>query len=242
VSFNLEGLVIAVFFLLPGFIATSIYRSRHPIRRIFQKKSALYEALESLMVAIGIVLVQIVMLVLASLVWDNVLRDISSIAQNGFLAYIANHPLRSQFVILFWIISACIIAILAGFVGYFKLFSNVQWLPDNLKDIPPNSHVAVWWDALMDAPLRNEKQQSLVRVWLKSGVCYEGWMENFELPNNTYEDHSFWLIDVLRYKTREEAESGSTNDHMAAVLLNTREVESIDIWWGDGPEKPEGDS
>lgn len=113
-ALELEGLLIALAFLLPGFLTSRLIAARTPAAG--RHPSAFEEALESLLRSVSIHLIIVPMLLVV--VWFILLRDDPGlkwrICSEGLQAYYDTRPLEVSFVLWGWLVAAFSIALLFG--------------------------------------------------------------------------------------------------------------------------------
>lgn len=226
-TFSLDSLIIAVLFLLPGFIATSIQLSRTPVKPA--KQSAFQETLTSLSTSVVIFFAQLAILAILISLSGDIREEFAHVSVVGVGPYFSAHPTRSVLAVLIWGIGVLALSIAAGFLDPVERIALL-----NQRKLGVLSH-DLWYDFFEEAPQRHGFTRSYVRTWHKNGICYAGWLETFELTNVEEKTRFFWLINAQRWATRADAEEGEPGEPVQGVLLNSDDIESIDVWWGDGP-------
>lgn len=124
---------------------------------------------------------------------------------------------------------------MAGYSDPLYKVSTIEFHKKRDVKLPIPRNIDIWYDALENARVLNERSRTYVRVWLKSGMCYEGWMEGFQFEQLESQDRAFWLIGAKRWSTHEDRLADKPYELTNGVLLQSSQVLSIDIWWTDPP-------
>jgi hypothetical protein len=226
-ALGFESFIVAVIFLLPGFIASYIRLSRTPATPA--RQSALQETLAGLATSSLVFLLELALILLLRVLFAPIQLDIDLILRSGLRAYALIHPVRLVGVVVIWGILSLSLSLVMGFVH------PIEWIAArNRRKITRVAYGPdIWYDIFEAAPQRHGVARSYVRAWLRSGACYAGWLESFEVPDQDKEYRYFWLIDVRRWHTYTEVERGDPGERMQAVLLNSEDIQSMDAWWAD---------
>ncbi len=228
-ALGFETFIVAVIFLLPGFIASYIRLSRTPATPA--RQSPFQETLASLATSSLVFLFELVLIALLRVIFSPIQSDIDLMLRSGLTAYALIHPVRLVGLVVGWGVLSLGLSLVMGF------FHPIEWVASrNRRKVARVSFGPdIWYDIFEAAPQRHGVSRSYVRAWLKSGACYAGWLETFELPDQEHEHRYLWLIDVRRWHTYTEVERGDPGERMQAVLLNSEDIHSIDAWWADRP-------
>ena len=228
-ALGFETFIVAVLFLLPGFIASYIRLSRTPATPA--RQSALQETLAGLATSSLVFLFELTLVALLRVVFTPIQTDIDLILTSGLRAYALLHPVRLVGAVVLWGLMSLALSLVMGFVH------PIEWIAArNRRKVTRVSYGPdIWYNIFEAAPQRHGVSRSYVRAWLKSGACYAGWLETFELPDQDDDRRYFWLIDVRRWHTYTEVERGDPGERVQAVLLNSDDILSIDAWWADRP-------
>ena len=228
-ALGFESFIVAVIFLLPGFIASYIRLSRTPATPA--KQSAFQETLASLSTSSLVFLAELALVALLRVIFAPIQTDIDLILRSGLGAYALIHPVRLVGAVVMWGLLSLGLSLVMGFVH------PIEWIASRNRSKAARVSFGpdIWYDIFEAAPQRHGVTRSYVRAWLKSGACYAGWLETFELPDQDREQRYFWLIDVRRWHTYSEVERGDPGERMQAVLLSSDDIQSMDAWWADRP-------
>ena len=219
-NLSFETLPLIIIFLLPGFFVFYTRQFLYPAGR--QKLETFPLGLLSLGYSVIISLVEAIagMSVLRFLQVDAsvFLRDLPSVAQS--------HPLVALTVTLVWILVGSGLALLFGirdpYLGLLRKLNQKRRHFDT--DI---------WFNLLEIERKAQPQTTVVvaTAHMKNGNLYSGYLKEFQLQpdDNGYRDfilyHVFFIPDNRSNPNLTEARMGKSS----FVLLNTRDVESIDI-------------
>ena len=179
--------------------------------------------------SIIIFLVQLAILAILLVLFSGVEKEFTTAIDGGFSEYATNHPTRSLLTVTIWGLLVLTLSIMAGFLEPIERIALF-----NQRKLGVLEH-DLWFDAFMAAPQRNGFSRCYVRAWHKDGACYAGWLETFELTSEDEKHRFFWLLEAQRWKTHDEANAGEPGEFIQGVVLQSNDIESIDIWWGDGP-------
>ena len=114
-TFGIESLIIALSFLLPGFLTSSLISARTP--KAIKEMSAFQETFDSLLRSVYIhLLISPFIYILVKYVFvsgDSAL--ISRINNEGVLAFYSERPFQASLLLFGWLVSAFILAIVFGY-------------------------------------------------------------------------------------------------------------------------------
>jgi hypothetical protein len=219
---GIESILIALFFLLPGFIATYIRLSKIP--EDFRTKSSFQETLGSLSTSIPIFLTQLFVLLLLNYLIKPFRDQVNLFIQIGLLQYITINSILFGTFLLSWGLFTLILSIIFGFID------PIEGIADRNRKRYGISPVDFWLKVLQIVPAQNSAKV-YARVWLKSGACYAGDIGALGIPNEKDNCRYFYLTNAVRWYSISDAQRKKQPERMAGVLLKSDDINSMDVYW-----------
>ena len=172
-ALEIEGLLIALAFLLPGFLTSRLIAARTPAAA--QESSALEETLDSLLrsVSIHLIIAPIVLVIVRVLLIGNDPPLLSRIHSEGLQAYYDALPVQVLFVLFGWLVAAFLFAL---FFGY--KWDPIESLLQRLATRTDTLSVDHFYLVKRHLEQRREQGQEHCAIWvqarLKNGYTYRG--------------------------------------------------------------------
>src|SRR5271157_1053231 len=220
---GLDGIILAVLFLWPGFIASYVHFSTTPDPA--RKKSVFQETLGSLSASVPIFLLQFGIVVTLVTLIKPLNNEFNLILQMGISKYALLKPFNTAIYIFVWVLLSLTISVVYGFADPID-----RLVERNLRrsGVYPND---LWFSVLEDEPKKKGFSRCYSRVWLKSGVCYAGYVHRLDSNEDNEECRYLFLENCKRWPTYAEAQKRRPAEAVNSVLLSSIDIDSIDVWW-----------
>jgi len=231
-----EGLILAIFVLVPGFVHYSISRSFQPPPT--KEPSDLQLVLHSVALTLLLVAAEALVLSLVVALVAPVREDVEFLLKNGINDYINRNPLALPYALG----SAGLVNILVmGAAGWFDV-------PEGLVHGAQHRHGLSewngWYQVLMIGPDDSGEGRQMadlpvdVRVRLKKGGLYHGALAGFSLGGGAAErDLAIW--EACYSATGQPSDLKPVNPQgKCAVIISACQIESIEVFYPDMPGSP----
>ena len=174
-AFELEGLLIALAFLLPGFLTSRLIAARTPVAA--QKAGTFEETLNSLLKSVSIhLIIGLIVLVLAAvrfLLVKNGHALLSRTYSEALQAYYGARPVEVLSVLFGWLVAAFVVALLFGCI-----WDPIEYLLQRLATRSGKLSVDPLSLPTKRMMERREQGQENCQLWvqvrLKNGCMYQG--------------------------------------------------------------------
>jgi hypothetical protein len=231
-----EGLVLAIFVLVPGFVHYSLSRSfQSPQTR---KPSDLELVLHSVALTLLLVAAEAVVLSLVIAGVAPVRQDVEFLLKNGINDYVERNPLALPYALG----SVGLINILVmGAAGWFDVPEGLVHRAQRRRGL---SEWNTWYQVLMIGPDDSGEGGQMadlpvdVRVRLKKGGLYHGALARFSLSGSAAErDLAIW--EAHYSSTGQPSDLKPVNpEGKCAVIISACQIESIEVFYPDMPGSP----
>jgi hypothetical protein len=230
-----EGLVLAVFVLVPGFVHYSVSRSFQPpqARKPGDLELVLYSLALTLLLVGAEALAFLAVVSLAA----PVREDVEFLLRNGINDYID----RNALALLYTLSSVGLINILTmAAAGWFEVPERLVRTAQQQRGL---SEWSTWYRVLWVGPGNSGERRRTgrlplgVRVRLKKGGLYHGALAAFSL-SGSLGDRDLALWEAHYSATGEPADLTKINsDGKSAVIIAASEIESIEVFYPDVPAR-----
>jgi hypothetical protein len=217
-----EGLLLAAFLLLPGFVYYFVSRSTKTTYR--EPPSDARVALDSLSVTLVLVGVEVAILTLLTLFVDDVRRDVKSILRDGLNTYIDDKPLTFLYVLVSAGIANVIFMAVAGWFDCIE--SAIVSVQRGRREAPWN----VWYQILRVGPDPGQKRKEplKVRIRLKDGGLYDGVLAAYPLTFSEGRDIALWDVSFSASENPGELRPVSA-DRPTGLIVLTEQIKGIEV-------------
>lgn len=230
-----EALVVAIFFLLPGFLANSLANMYSTSSQ--RQPSAYHATMSSLAISVGIFIGQITLASVAlGLLW-LLARDafdwfqFDILVDSGLREYFREQPLLT-FSTLFG--SALLAVVFAALIGFFDFGRKLTMWRLSTRGLTPDDY---WYTALERSRVASGKDFAYAEVVLTSKDVISGTVIGFSFGDTDTGSRDLLLADpeYAPSTTPPTADIGSEAAEIA--ILNSKDIESIRVFFVD--EEPE---
>jgi len=172
-TFGIEGLLIALSFLLPGFLTSRLISARTPAAG--REVSAFQETFESLLrsVCIYLIITPIIFILVKNIFISGDSALISRINNEGVQAYYVARPFQSTLVLFGWLFSAFLLALIFGYK-----WDPLEALFSQLVKRTGSASEDIFYQLSKQVISRREQGHSKYQLWiqarLKNGYTYRG--------------------------------------------------------------------
>jgi hypothetical protein len=233
-SINLEGLIILVLFIAPGFLFS---RASVAARPPYQKTPDIFYQL--VLAVVGSILIHGILLGFLSI---TILVYIACTGDNRLIGYIlpasiAQTPISAIVIyVVIGIFYISISMILAHVIGLWLgqlILNRTPRLYRFLVGGDPQKRVPLWFWTLVDEPQRSQANIIRIDAWLRSGECFEGNLVELRLSAEESNIIELALDDVIFKPKHLVSEQNSTELSSKKILLPNHRVllRSADILW-----------
>jgi hypothetical protein len=233
-SVDFNNLLVALVFLLPGFLTSRLIAARTPA--VGREVSTFQETFESLLrsVYIHLIIAPIIYLLIMFLIVKNDISIINGIVRDGLQVYYLAHPFQVVTLLFLWLVSAFL---LATFFGYkwdplHVLFSSL------VKKTGTRSEDIFYQLREFVVRRRNDGEkdfQMWIQARLKNGYTYQG---EFYFVGYHHDGMSRELMlksaTFFPYPAQIEGQMQSAPKHYDFVFLEVENCESLEILFGRG--------
>jgi hypothetical protein len=230
-----EGLILAIFVLVPGCVHYSVSRSFQPPQR--RKPGDLELVLDSLALTLLLVAAEAVVLLVVLSFAGPVREDVEFILKNGVNDYIERNPLALPYA--FGSLGLINILIMTA-AGWFELPDKLVRKAQQRRGL---SGWSTWYRVLWMGPQDHGQERRAarlplgVRVRLKRGGLYHGALAAFSL-SGSLGDRDLALWEAHYSATGQPADLTKINsDGKSAVIIAASEIESIEVFYPDVPAR-----
>lgn len=231
-----EGLILAIFVLVPGFVHYSVSRSLQPPK--MGKPSDLELVLHSVALTLLLVGAEAVALSLVVALVAPVQEDVEFLLKNGINDYINRNPLALPYAL--GSVGLTNILVMAA-AGWFDVPDGLVRRAQHRRGL---SEWSTWYRVLRIGPDDSGERRRVlglpvgVRVRLKKGGLYHGALAWFSLGGKAGErDLSIW--EALYSATGQPADLEPVNaEGKSAVIISATEIKSIEVFYPDVPGRP----
>lgn len=221
-DFTSEGLFLAAFLLLPGFVYYFVSRNTKTTYR--EPPGDARVVLDSFAVTLVLVAAEATLLALLTLFIDSVNRDVKSILKDGLGDYIDDKPLTSFYIIVAIGVTNVIAMAVLGWFDWIE--SLIVWTLRHREQAP----WSVWYQIIHEGPdPRSKPGEPLgVRVRLKDGSLYGGSLAGYPMNRSESRDIALWQISFSESGDPEELRPVSTTN-MTALIVPIEQVKGVEF-------------
>ncbi|MBI5353791.1 MAG: hypothetical protein HZB50_14200 [Chloroflexi bacterium] len=229
-----DNLLVALVFLLPGFLTSRLIAARTPA--MGRGVSTFQETFESLLrsVYIHLIIAPIIYSVIVCFTVKNNISIIDGIFRNGIQVYYLAHPLKVVILLFGWLISAFL---LATFFGY--KWDPLHELSSNLVRKTGTKSEDIFYQLREYVVGKREMGEIDFQWWiqarLKNGYTYQG---EFYFVGYRHDGMSRELmlanVTFFPYPAQTEVQMRSEPKHYDFVLIEVENCESLEILFGQG--------
>jgi hypothetical protein len=170
---KLEGLLVALAFLLPGFLTSTLIRAKTPA--MGRQPSTFEETLDSLLRSVftHLIIAPFALIIVRYIVLGNDSSLLSRIGVEGISAYYDARPVEVSLILLLWLVVAFGIALFFGY-KWDPLETILQRLVKNTGTLSQDPFFLL----RQYVGIKREKGQPYFQLWiqarLKNGATYQG--------------------------------------------------------------------
>ena len=207
-----EGLLLAAFLLLPGFVYYFVSRNTKTTYR--EPPSDARIALDSFAVTLVLVGAEIALLAVLTLIVGGVRSDVKAILKDGVGSYIDDKPLTFFYIVVVVGFANVIVMGVSG--GFDWIESAIVWILRRQKQAPWN----VWYHVIREGPEPDRKRSGplKVRVRLKDGGLYVGTLAAYPLSPAESRDLALWEISFSESGNPRKLQPVSRRNRTAVIL------------------------
>jgi hypothetical protein len=233
-SLNIEGIILLLFFIAPGFVFTRTYTAYRP--RYFREPSAFEQ---SVLAVIGSTIINGFILAITAIIvlilWAFTGQFLSSSYIPDFSAPVSSYPLPDLALTAFFgviYLSASLVSArrFGTFLGRGTATDRPRWWNFFLGEDPPEPFL-LWHTVLQIEPLRLNLIPPYLTVQMRNGEFFEGELYQMRLVGD--EDNTVELaLHNVRYRpSARDAASGSSPQEIAPLTNKVVLLRSTDILW-----------
>ena len=233
-SLNIEGIVLLLFFIAPGFVFTRTYTAYRP--RYFREPSAFEQSvlaiigstlINGFILAIVAILVLILWALFGQFLYAQYIPDLS--------APLNSHPLPDlalmAFVGVLYLSASLILARRFGtFLGRGTAADRPRWWNFFLGEDPPEAFL-LWHTVLQIEPLKLNLIPPHLVIQMRSGDYFEGVLYQMRLVGDEENTVELALHNVYHRPTARDVESGASPDPASPLTDKVVLLKSTDILW-----------
>jgi hypothetical protein len=231
-----QGLFVAAFVLVPGFVYYWVSRSFQPPQAA--KPSEVEVLLRSLALTLFLVGVEAVALSVVLAFAGPVRQDVEFLLRNGLNDYVDRNALALPYALAS--VGLTNILVMAA-AGWFELPERLVRRAQHQRGL---SAWNTWYQILWIGPQDSGEGQGTaplpvgVRVRLKKGGLYHGWLAAFSLSGTPGErDLAIW--EAYYSATGQPADLEPVNAQgKSAVIISASEIKSIEVFYPHTPVRP----
>jgi hypothetical protein len=231
-----EGLVVAAFVLVPGFVYYSVSRSFQPPQAT--RPSEVEVLLRSLALTLLLVGAEAVVLLAVLAFAPPVREDVEFLLRNGVNDYVDRNALALPYTLASLGLINIVVMMTAG---WFELPERLVRRAQHQRGL---SAWNAWYLILRNGPADSGERRRAarlplgVRVRLKKGGLYHGVLAVFSLSRNPG-DRDLALWNVYYSPTGQPADLTEINpDGKSAVIVAASEIESIEVFYPNVSSPP----
>ena len=230
-----EALIVAIFFLLPGFLANNLANMYSTSSE--RQPSAYHATMSSLAISVGIFIAQtilaLVVLSLLWILWREALDwlKLDTLVDRGVREYFREKPL---FTFLTLFASVLLAVLVAALIGFFDVVRKLtMWKLSTLRLTPDD----YWYTAFERSRVASGRDFAYAEVVLTSKDVISGTVIGFSFGDTDTGSRDLLLADpeYAPSTTLPKADIGSEDAEIA--ILNSKDIESIRVFFVD--EEPE---
>jgi hypothetical protein len=233
-SLNIEGIILLLFFIAPGFVFTRTYTAYRP--RYFSEPSAFEQ---SVLAVIGSTIINSFILAITAIIvlilWALTGQFLSSSYIPDFSAPVSNYPLPDLALTAFFgviYLSASLVSArrFGTFLGRGTATDRPRWWNFLLGEDPPEPFL-LWHTILQIEPLRLDLIPPYLTVKMRNGEFFEGELHQMRLVGD--EDNTVELaLHNVRYRpSARDAASGLSPQEIVPLANKVVLLRSTDILW-----------
>ncbi len=218
-----EGLVLAAFLVIPGFIYFSIsrnFRTPDPNR-----PSDARVLLESLTVNLVLLTLEASILAAVAVFVGDVRDEIELILGKGLDAYIDENAITFFYLVV--VVGAVNLIVMAG-AGWFDWTESAIQMAQQRRGLAPWS---VWYQMLRLGPEPGRKRTKPigVRIRLKSGGLYHGALAAFSLrESEAGRDVALWEVSFSE-SGKSDALKAVSSEYRTGVVIPAQEIKGVEL-------------
>jgi len=226
-SFDSEGILIILVFIVPGFAA---YYARNYMTEVPPQERSVFEETQlSILNSILVILIQICALLLLALLPQLAFRgDFIFIAENGISSFFKSHLLRSLGYSLLWLFTGVVLGFLTGIINPIDRILQ-RFAKEHLRQTD------VWYNVIQLGRERAKRDRTFLSVTLDNGDVYNGFLSEFSLVQKGHDSRDIALQYVTYYPDGDVTRIQDMRlwQGEGLVILNTSRITAIRVKYED---------